>query len=479
MEEDRTWSVTVTGKALAGFEPESVWQRAANMMKFELGAFRERILERAPLTLKAVSQIEACRQRDALIDCGAEAVALDNPRGRYVWLQLHGKVCGPVSEAYARSALDKGSLPGQTHACIKGESAWQSLQDLLGVRTPPAYTDDVAAGMSFSAWDASAMDNGSLRSSPAMNAYAKLPENLPSVYGGFWMRLAAMLVDVVIIWLLLFAIMMAMLMTGAAGGAVDSRVLGQKLAPYCVVLMFVLPWLYFALFESSARQATPGKLALGLRVTDEDGRRIGFSRALGRNLGRFLSNLIVYVGYMMAGWTSRKQALHDLVAGTFVVNKSGLEAWRQGHAQKEAAMPAWAIILIVFLGGFFVAVPVLAAIAIPAYQEYLVRAQTNEAVTATEQAREIVARAMLSGNGMPTDNAQAGLGSPNDLHGLYVSSVEIANGDVVARFGGRATAVLQNKNITFTPFLSDGRVNWSCTSYGIPLSDLPLICRSQ
>jgi uncharacterized RDD family membrane protein YckC len=83
----------------------------------------------------------------------------------------------------------------------------------------------------------------------------------------------------------------------------------------------VMRWLYYAFFEASEFQATPGKMALGLIVTDEEGVRIGFGRATGRYFGKILSGLILYIGFMMAGWTQKKQALHDILAKTLVVRK--------------------------------------------------------------------------------------------------------------------------------------------------------------
>ncbi len=83
----------------------------------------------------------------------------------------------------------------------------------------------------------------------------------------------------------------------------------------------VLWWLYFAIMESSAWQATLGKKALGLYVTDYDGRKISFARATGRHFAKILSTLILFIGYMMAGFTARKQALHDMIAGCLVLKK--------------------------------------------------------------------------------------------------------------------------------------------------------------
>jgi uncharacterized RDD family membrane protein YckC/Tfp pilus assembly major pilin PilA len=495
MEEDRTWSVTLTGKTRASTDPQTVWQRTASMMKFEPDAFRERILDRVPLTLKAVGQLDACRQRDAMLDCGADAVALDNPGGQYLWLQLDGKVRGPVSEAYVRHAIDDGSLDRQVHGCIKGEHAWQPLEAMLGIPSVSTRMNDMHAVASFGAQRTSAayIDMPEVASDPVGGHYmgaepvfarsfrGKLPENEPSVYGGFWMRTAAMLIDIVIIWVLVFAILMAVAFTHPLGNAEASRELGQRLYPMSMGLIFLLPWLYFSLFESSAKQATPGKLALGLRVTDEVGGRIGLLRAFGRNLARYLSSVIFYIGYLMAGWTGRKQALHDLIASTFVVRKHGLETWQRGDGVRApaASMPGWAIVLIVIVGGFFVMVPILAAIAIPAYQSYLVRAQAMEAMVITEDARHAVAQYVSSHDGTPpADNAEAGMSSPDQIHGHYVSSVDIANGTVVANFGSQATQVLQNKRIIFTPAINGHSIRWGCSGDGIAVTYLPMACRN-
>jgi uncharacterized RDD family membrane protein YckC len=80
-------------------------------------------------------------------------------------------------------------------------------------------------------------------------------------------------------------------------------------------------WLYFSLMESSAYQATLGKRLVGIMVTDLSGQRIGFGRATARFFAKYLSQLILYIGFFMAGFTQRKQALHDLIASTLVVRK--------------------------------------------------------------------------------------------------------------------------------------------------------------
>jgi uncharacterized RDD family membrane protein YckC len=83
-----------------------------------------------------------------------------------------------------------------------------------------------------------------------------------------------------------------------------------------------LGWLYFAGMESSARQATIGKSAMSLRVTNYEGQRISFGHATGRFFAKIVSGLIPFaIGYIMAAFTEKKQALHDLIAGTLVLRK--------------------------------------------------------------------------------------------------------------------------------------------------------------
>ena len=78
-------------------------------------------------------------------------------------------------------------------------------------------------------------------------------------------------------------------------------------------------WLYFAIMESSTWQATIGKRLFDIRVTDLHGRQISFWRATGRHFGKNISALILSIGYIMAAFTDRKQALHDLMAGCLVL----------------------------------------------------------------------------------------------------------------------------------------------------------------
>jgi uncharacterized RDD family membrane protein YckC len=150
-------------------------------------------------------------------------------------------------------------------------------------------------------------------------------------YAGFWRRFVAHLIDQIVMGIvacILFVPGIALLGIGIGSGMMEESpsVIGfifAAVAAYmaAIVVIIVLQWLYYALMESSNRQATLGKLALGIVVTDLDGKRITFGRATGRYFGKIISGLILYIGYFMAGFTEKKQALHDIMASCLVVMK--------------------------------------------------------------------------------------------------------------------------------------------------------------
>ena len=87
------------------------------------------------------------------------------------------------------------------------------------------------------------------------------------------------------------------------------------------VVFFVGPWLYEAFMMSSEWQATLGKRAMSIVVIGPNGERISFARATGRHFAKYVSAFILFIGYIMAAFTPRKQALHDMMAETFVIQR--------------------------------------------------------------------------------------------------------------------------------------------------------------
>ena len=141
-------------------------------------------------------------------------------------------------------------------------------------------------------------------------------------YGGFWIRVVATLIDAIAVGIVTGPVSLIIgVMTGLAGHAVSMPKPGVDVASFLITASFstLVNWLYAALLESSSYQATLGKMALGLKVTDLEGRRLSFARASGRHFAKILSALLLCVGFIMVGFTRFKQGLHDMIAGTLVI----------------------------------------------------------------------------------------------------------------------------------------------------------------
>lgn len=161
------------------------------------------------------------------------------------------------------------------------------------------------------------------------------PAALSLEYAGFWMRFAAAFIDWAILSVLglffipllyLFGIIGALFGAGlgALVGGSEGAAVSAFGAAFFIVFLFGLltNWLYYALMERSKLQGTLGKMALGLIVVDQYGQRITFDTATRRYFAKYLSALILFIGFFMAAFTERKQALHDIMAGCLVVEKS-------------------------------------------------------------------------------------------------------------------------------------------------------------
>ncbi|WHZ20608.1 MAG: hypothetical protein OJF55_002757 [Rhodanobacteraceae bacterium] len=318
----------------------------------------------------------------------------------------------------------------------------------------------------------------------------------PGLYAGFWRRAAAWLIDALIVaaldvvFTLTFALWLLVpwAMLGGAHDPVLTRLVDIGLQPSAIVLA----WLYFAVCETSRWQATPGKLALGLRVVDERGRRIDFARASGRCFGKVLSMLLLGVGFLLAGWTVRKQALHDLVAGCCVVRKKGLMAWQSEHAAHaevalaqapapaRVGMPGWAVALVV-IAGCFVVVPVLAILAVvvvPVYQGHAVREEIAQGVVLTERPRALIAEYIGERGVLPGSNADLGLPRPDAIQARYVTSVRVVEGKVVVTYGNEAAPVIRGGHVVISPVGNTAMLRWLCSSPDIRDGYLPESCRN-
>jgi uncharacterized RDD family membrane protein YckC len=154
-----------------------------------------------------------------------------------------------------------------------------------------------------------------------------------SAYAGFWLRVVAHLIDGLLAGIA-FAIVFLVGIAAVGVGSLKDLIHGTDnpediFTPGLIAIIvllcavsIVMMWLYYAWMESSSHQGTLGKMALGLIVTDLEGRRITFGRASGRYFAKIITGLIpLGIGYAMAGFTEKKQALHDMIASCLVLRK--------------------------------------------------------------------------------------------------------------------------------------------------------------
>lgn len=147
-------------------------------------------------------------------------------------------------------------------------------------------------------------------------------------YAGFWLRLAAHIIDHFIVGFVLGSIvsftMLIMGISASIFGDLDNPANQMIFMSFTMVIgvaALVITWLYYAMMECSSYQGTLGKMALSIKVTDMEGGPVTFAQATGRFFAKFISSLILYFGYFMIGFTQKKQGLHDILASCLVVRK--------------------------------------------------------------------------------------------------------------------------------------------------------------
>ena len=166
------------------------------------------------------------------------------------------------------------------------------------------------------------------------NAGAVSPHWLPPVtrsYAGFWLRFVAHIIDGLLIGAVCGAIFVPLFFLSGLSGFLRAVDRSRQPDPAVIasfvssIVLLVLAsvlgsWLYYAYFESSDWQASIGKKVMNLIVTDMNGNRVSFGRASGRYFAKIISGLIpLGIGYILAGITEKKQALHDMIASCLVL----------------------------------------------------------------------------------------------------------------------------------------------------------------
>ncbi len=338
---NENYALVLTGTLVAGFDSNQAWTAAAAYFRMDEQRLRSELLTRTPVTIKEsddLAKLETLQAGAAAIGVQTEIVALDaRPK---LFALVDNTPRGPVPAAYVAEQVARGAWSPQLQVAEVGNNQWQPWSQLYPEVTPaatmlggdlPSLPAMAVAPVAdaYAATDAVMPDLVAqpLHLAPAMQHGAVLPPGA-AIHAGFWRRVAALAADSILLGGA-FVLVTATTIGSSQRSWTDLdfsdpdlmlESMGSMGSMLSLQLLFiVVGWLYGALFESSAMQATPGKRLMGLKVTDDYGNRIGFGRASGRHFGKIISGLIFYIGFMLAGWTARKQALHDMMAGCCVV----------------------------------------------------------------------------------------------------------------------------------------------------------------
>ena len=219
------------------------------------------------------------------------------------WHYSHdGTQQGPVTEDEIKGMISAGSVKPSDLVWCDGMAGWEPVSSVAELM-PAASTNELA-------------EHAAPVAAASMSAYVEDSTlSQAVVYSGFWRRVAASLIDSVILGVVGAILGIVLGLAMVSGGTDDTEVV--ELTGNVVGLF--LGWLYYALMESSSKQATIGKMVMGIKVTDLEGNQISFARASGRHFGKIISSLILAIGYLMMLWTEKKQTLHDKMAGCLVV----------------------------------------------------------------------------------------------------------------------------------------------------------------
>jgi uncharacterized RDD family membrane protein YckC/Tfp pilus assembly major pilin PilA len=271
------------------------------------------------------------------------------------------------------------------------------------------------------------------------------------LYAGFWRRAAAIILDSIIL---------------LVPNVIVSYVLSDSTL-VAFLATIIVTCAYYAGFHASASQATPGKMAFGIKVTGLQGERISLARAIGRYFATWISSLLLCIGWLLAGLTAKKQALHDMIAATLVVNgKAEPAEVAAGGAPMPITAGVWVLIALILVFPFFGGM--VAAIAIPAYQDYTVRARVNQAVASTSTLRDEIAQFLEKKQPVAPRNV--------DVSSPYLQSIEVTDrGEISTRF---VSHVAGGGRLVWTPVVdASGSVTWKCASADIAPRYLPARCR--
>lgn len=369
----------------------------------------------------------------------------------------NGEQRGPVDANALAQLLRQGRIGEQTLVWREGMAEWEPLavhRDAFIGGPPPAPSPFAPP-----------------RALPVEAPVGLAVHGGHVVYAGFLRRWVAFIVDSIAVYLVigLIAVIFGVALAGAGRSTEEPSAFDGL---FILLFLLVVPG-YYAGFESSSWQATLGKRLLGIKVTDLDGQRIGFGRALARWLAASLSYLTFYIGFLMAALTDRKQALHDFIASTLVVDRWAYTDTPERQQQRMSGL----VIALLLVVAAIVPLSILAAIAIPAYHDYTVRAKTAEVLATTGPAKVAIAEFVIGESSCPQDWSELPVDAKpvSELIGeALVGEFDGGGCGIQLSLATSAPQPLAGNNIYLT--LDGEAMTWTCSS-DVDSRYLPANCR--
>lgn len=208
-----------------------------------------------------------------------------------IFIAKSGQTTGPFTVQQLETMISSGMVDISDMAWHTDLLEWAPLHQVLGLCPPPPRANATAE---------------TLMTQEPKSKHSGLPASFGS-------RFLAFFIDNLVLLPLNFVVAIALAV--ATNASEDSIGIVWNLSA------ILNSFLYFSVMESSSKRATFGKMALGLVVVDYKGKRLSFDKSASRFVGRFISALILGVGFLMPLWTKKRQCLHDIIASTLVINK--------------------------------------------------------------------------------------------------------------------------------------------------------------
>jgi uncharacterized RDD family membrane protein YckC len=277
---------------------------------------------------------------------------------------------GPLSADELAQRFHQGRLRLDTLVWRDGMAEWQPLRDFtaeLALHQTPAetfYTPVEPAAAAAQAHPIAPQFGESSEAAVVGSPYAPPSAALTSdeafygggevVYAGFWKRVAAYMIDALVIGvatqIVQLLVMGLFFGLNASSMSNPETMFSSGSGILFVLALYLVPLAmnaaYYAAFHASSKQATLGKMAVGIKVVRTDGTRISLARGVGRFFAAMLSGLTVGIGFLMAAFTERKQGLHDMICDTLVVDKWAYTAHPEW--QKRELGTVTVVILAIF-----------------------------------------------------------------------------------------------------------------------------------